>query len=76
MLNYCNSEVSKKTNSGVQLTEEEMKIQQNFSESVLAQKNSKFSESLNNVLKNLTQEWNTQLFMDVQAKLKAKDFTK
>lgn len=76
MLSYYNSDVSKKANSGVQLTDEEMKIQETFAESVLAKKIAKSSESLNNVLKNLTQEWSAQLFLDVQAKLKAKGFTK
>ena len=76
LLAYYNSEISKKANSGEQLTEEEAKSQQAFAESVLVNKISKSSESLNNVMKNLTQEWSAQLFLDVEAKLKAKGFTK
>lgn len=76
MLRYYNSEVSKKANSGEPLSNEEMKLQETFAESALAKKIVKSTESLNNVLKNLTQEWSAQLFIDVQAKLKAKGFTK
>lgn len=76
MLTFYNSEVGKKANSGSQLTDEEKISQQEFAESILAKKISKSSESLNNVLKSLTQDWSTQLFSDVQAKLKAKGFTK
>jgi len=76
MLTFYNSEVGKKANAGLQLSEDEMKIKNEFSESVISKKISESSESLNSVLKSITQEWSTQLFLDVQAKLKAKGFTK
>ena len=76
MLTFYNSEVGKKANSGLQLSEDEMKIKNEFSESIVAKKISKSSESLNGVLKSITQDWSTQLFADVQAKLNAKGFTK
>ena len=76
MLTFYNSEVGEKANAGLQLSEDEMKIKNEFSESVISKKISESSESLNSVLKSITQEWSTQLFLDVQAKLKAKGFTK
>jgi len=76
MLKFYNSEVGKKANAGLKLSEDEMKIKNEFSESVVSKKISESSESLNTVLKSITQEWSAQLFLDVQAKLKAKGFTK
>lgn len=76
MLNFYNSETGKKVNSGLPLTKEEENIRQAFNESVIAKKISNSGNSINAVLKTLTQDWSAQLFIDAKAKLQAKGFIK
>ena len=47
-----------------------------YCDGAISKKINESSESLNNVIKNLTQEWSMQLFIDTQAKLKAKGYAK
>ncbi|NNK82341.1 MAG: DUF2059 domain-containing protein, partial [Flavobacteriaceae bacterium] len=62
MLAYYNSEASKKANSGLVLSEDEQQKRDAFLDSALSKKINESSASLNNVIKNLTQEWSMQLF--------------
>ena len=76
LLEYYNSEASIKANSGLTLSDEEQRIRHEFLDGAISKKINESSESLNNVIKNLTQEWSMQLFIDTQAKLKAKGYAK
>lgn len=76
MLNFYKTTTGKKVLLKEPIGPEEVKERDAFYESELGQKISVSTESLNNILKQLTQEWSAQLFRDASHKLEEKGFKK
>ena len=76
MLNFYKTESGLKILSKSELTPEDVEHRDVFYASALGQKIATSTESLNNILQKMTQEWSAQLFRDVQEKLKEKGFVK